>query len=256
MQAPSQILNTWRKFDEFPMETLTKAWFFHKTAKKKQRDIALMREHRSQYGIAGNCFDLAIWLLNEFTTDGIAAYPIGHHLKTEKAHVAVIALDERGKRYLCDLGDQWLNPILIDSANEDFTAEKLSGFFPAAQVQINPVGTNIGVLYHRSNRKVSQQNYETEPIEMSLFMEAAEFSQSQIKPRPLLEVRNPYKNEMAHWEFYNWQSFLSTTEGLFNDQLVETIDEWVERINGKTGYDKQMLEEALNFYRRLEGGIG
>lgn len=252
MQAPNQILNIWRRFDDFPMETLTKAWFYHKTTNKRQREITLMKEHRLQYGIAGNCFDLAIWLLNEFKTERIDAYPIGHNMKTEKAHVAVIALDERGNRYLCDLGDQWLNPILIDSTSEDFTAEKLSGFFPAAQVQVKSLGTNVGVVYHRPNGKSSQQIYETEPIEMSLFMEAAEFSQGQIKPRPLLEVRIPYKNETAHWEFYNWESFLSTTEGLFTDHSLETVDDWVERINQKTSYDKQMLLEALNFYYKMK----
>ncbi|TWM29930.1 hypothetical protein CHCC14820_1269 [Bacillus paralicheniformis] len=67
-----------------------------------------------EYGIAGNCFDLSIWLLDEFTKDGVEAFPIGRSFKTERAHAAVIALDERGRRFLCDLGDQWLQPILID----------------------------------------------------------------------------------------------------------------------------------------------
>lgn len=60
MFAPQNILNVWRKFDEFPMERLTKLWFYNQDNPKKQRDVALMKEHRSHYGISGNCFDLAI----------------------------------------------------------------------------------------------------------------------------------------------------------------------------------------------------
>lgn len=112
------------------METLTKLWFYNENNNNnKQRNVSLMREHRSKYGLSGNCFDLAIWLLDEFKNDGITAYPVGHNLNSKDAHVAVIALDVSGSRYLCDLGDQWINPILVDTNNENYTDEKLSGFF-------------------------------------------------------------------------------------------------------------------------------
>lgn len=248
MLAPNHIITTWRKFDHFPMETLTKAWFYQKGTNKKQRSVSLMKEHREEYGITGNCFDLAIWLLNEFKKDGITAYPIGQHFKTERAHVAVVALDEEGKRYLCDLGDQWLNPILIDSDSEDYTDEMLSGFFPAAKVQVKSTKHEVEVHYHRPNGKMSQQRYDVTPLDETLFLEAAEFSQHLIKPRPLLECRVPYKTETAHWEFCNWESFLSTSEGLFHDKNVTTIEEWAERIHSKTGYHKQLLTDALHLY--------
>ncbi|MBY0123012.1 hypothetical protein [Bacillus sp. S/N-304-OC-R1] len=254
MNAPDYILSVWRKFDKFPMETLTKAWFSQRTIHKKQRDLSLMKEHRIQYGISGNCFDLAIWLLGEFRQAGIESYPIGHNLKTEKAHGAVIAVDEQGDRYLCDLGDQWINPILIDSQNDRFSGEKLAGFFPAVDVEIMPNKFSLEVTYYRPNGKISRQSYDTRPIDLDLFMDAAEFSQIQIRPKPLLEVRTPYKSETAHWEFYNWESFLSTTEGLVPDQSLETTEAWVERIHSKTGYDKQFLIEALNFYKELQRG--
>ena len=41
MIAPKNILTTWKKFDDFPMETLTKAWFHKKSKNKKQRDVSL-----------------------------------------------------------------------------------------------------------------------------------------------------------------------------------------------------------------------
>ena len=254
MLPTQSILTTWKRFDRFPMETLTKAWFYGKGTIKKQRDVSLMREHRQQYGITGNCFDLALWLLDEFRKEGIEAYPIGHNLFTEKAHVAVIAVNEKGNRFFCDLGDQWLKPILIDTYSEDYTNEVLSGFFPAAKVQVGSHENDIEILYHRPNGKVSRQTFHCEPLEMNEFIKAAEFSQNLIKPRPLLECRIPYTNEIAQWEFYNWESFLSTTEGLFHDPKSESIDQWVEKINQQTGYSKEFLFEALEKFKSLQHG--
>ena len=172
MYATESILKTWKKFDDFPMETFTKMWFYHMSNSKKQRDVSIMREHREQYGITGNCFDLALWLLDEFKKDGIKAYPIGYGLNTDDAHAAVIAVNENGKRYLCDLGDQWLQPILIDSDSEDYTNEKLRGFFPAAEVQVQPTEMGVEILYNRPQGKLSRQWYPTKPIELaSVFCE-------------------------------------------------------------------------------------
>lgn len=251
MLAPQSILTTWKNFDQFPMETFTKAWFFKQGTHKKQRDVSLMREHRSMYGLSGNCFDLAIWLLDEFQKDGIQAYPIGHNLNTEHTYVAVIAIDEAGQRFLCDLGDQWINPILIDTHTEDYSNEKLSGFFPAAKVQVKPNERDIEILYHRPNGKVSKQVFDTTPIETGYFLKAAEFSQNFIKPRPLLECRVPFKYEIAHWEFNNWKSFLSTSEGLMEESTLETIEDWAVKIHQKTGYDMEFLMDVLGQYKEL-----
>ncbi len=210
--------------------------------------MSLMKAHRSKYGVSGNCFDLAIWLHDEFTKDGIQAYPIGHDLQTEDAHVAVIAVDEQGKRFLCDLGDQWLQPILIDAESENYTNEKLGGYFPAAEIQVCPGSREVEILYHRPNGKVSSQTYDTEPIDMSDFLKAAEYSQNKIKSHPLLECRIPYKDEIAHWEFNNWKSYLSTSEGLFKEEPLVTIEEWAERINKRSGFKKAFLVESLNIY--------
>ncbi|MDQ0226201.1 hypothetical protein [Metabacillus niabensis] len=252
MLPTQSILATWEKFNDFPMETLTKVWIYNEGSYKKQRDVSLMREHRQQYGITGNCFDLAIWLLDEFKKDGVDAYPIGHSLKKEAAHVAVVAISENGHRFLCDLGDQWLNPILIDSHSEDFVNEQLSGFFPAAKVQVKNYEHNTEILYYRPNGKISRQIYNTQPIEMDEFLQAAEYSQSLIYPKPLVECRIPYKNEIAHWEFYNWESFLSTSKGLFIEPKLESLEEMVEKIYQKTKYDKKMLLNVLEKYKNFQ----
>ncbi|WLR41531.1 hypothetical protein LC087_11590 [Bacillus carboniphilus] len=252
MFASKSILTTWRKFDNFSMDTLTKAWYYQRIGQAFQRNVSLMKEHREQFGVAGNCFDLAIWLLEEFKSDGMKAYPIGHELGTEAAHVAVIAVDEEGHRFLCDLGDQWLEPILIDKSAPDYSNEKLAGFFPAAHVQVIPKPEHVEILYFRPNGKVSNQRYITNPVPLSDFIIAANSSQKTFKQEPLVEIRTPHQDDMAHWEFGHWRSFLSTNQGVIEDHPLSTIEEWTERIHAKTGYNGQVIREALMFYRQMQ----
>lgn len=250
MKASKEILSVWEAFDDFPMETLTKAWFYQRSGETKQRPVPQMKEHKQQYGITGNCFDLAIWLADEFAQQRIKAYPIGDAIHTEDAHVAVIAEDEKGNRFLCDLGDQWIQPVLIEQAHAAFTTEKLAGFFPGAQVQVMPRNQEVEILYHRPNGKISRQTYETRAIGWDEFGEAAERSQRNVYPKPLLEKRVPHGNEIAHWEFFDWQSFLSTSDGLFKDAPLSKVEEWVERLHGKTGFDPDFLRESLTIYQK------
>ncbi len=251
MLVPNEILSVWEKFNTFPMETLTKAWFYRKTDGKKQRDVSLMKEHHERYGITGNCFDLAIWLLHEFEKEGIEAYPIGHDLGTTEAHVAVIAKNEDGRRYLCDLGDQWLIPVLVDADHPSFTSERLTGFFPAAEIEVQLHQDTVTILYHRPNGRMSSQKFDLVPLELSSFWKAAEISQNTIKKSPLLECRISYLSEIAHWEFYNWSSFLSTTAGMINEPEIKDIKAWCDRLHQKTGYDKDFLLEVLQIYKDM-----
>ncbi len=46
MEAPAEILSVWRQFDDFPMETLTKAWYSQRSGEQKQRSVELMKEQR------------------------------------------------------------------------------------------------------------------------------------------------------------------------------------------------------------------
>ncbi|RLQ90978.1 hypothetical protein [Planomicrobium sp. Y74] len=252
MKASEEILTVWRKFDDFPMETLTKAWLYSKQVNRKQRDVGTMKQHHKEFGVTGNCFDLAIWLLDAFKEAGIEAYPIGSELGTGDDHAAVMAVDREGRRFLCDLGDQWLQPILVDGDDVAYTDEKQAGFFPGAEVQVLPEKDTFKVVYHRPNGKFSTQVYSALPVSMKEFLAAADFSQSHVYPKPLLEVRLPWENETAHWEFCNWKSFLSTSKGLVEDPPLATIDEWVERIHEKTGYDKTLLKESLEYFKGLE----
>jgi hypothetical protein len=248
MKAPEYIVTVWNKFNNFPMETLTKAWFYEQGTMKKQRDVSLMKEHYRKYRITGNCFDLSIWLLHEFEVAGIKAYPIGTNLHTEDAHVAVVALDKQGNRYLCDLGDQWIEPVLLEKENIHYTEDKQAGFFPGATISVRANKEAATVVYHRPNGKVSNQNYNLMPIKASEFLRAAEHSQQNIKQAPLLECRIKEENEIVHWEFYNWESMKSTNEGLYRDEKLDTVGEWVDRIHEKTGYDHSILTLALQHY--------
>lgn len=254
MKAPNEILAVWQQFDGFPMETLTKAWVYSNEKNPKQRGVETMKQQRAEFGVTGNCFDLAIWLLDAFNQAGIKAYPIGSELGTEDAHAGVVAVDSEGRRFLCDLGDQWLQPVGIDADDPAYTVAKLPGFFPAAEVQVLPERDGFKVIYHRPNGKFSTQSYSADPVPMEEFLAAADFSQSHVDPKPLLEVRIPWEDEIAHWEFSDWHSFLSTSKGLYEDPPLATIEEWVERIHEKSGYDKAFLEESLIFYKGLAEG--
>jgi hypothetical protein len=251
MNAPNEILQVWNQFKHFPMETLTKAWYASQNPTKYQRSVAQMKAHYDKYKITGNCFDLAIWLLHELKEYGIQAYAIGHDLFTEEAHVAVIALDEHNHKYLCDLGDQWVQPICVDSNNSAFHSKDCVGFFPGATIQVHPSEEDVEIFYKRPNGKVSKQVFNLQPIDESTLLEAAEFSQRHIRPRPLLECRQ-YEQEVTHWEFYNWHSFTSTMDGLIEDEDLESIHEWAARIHKKTGYHVEFLIEALTLYRSEE----
>ncbi|EQD47410.1 hypothetical protein B1B_12352, partial [mine drainage metagenome] len=75
------------------METLTKAWLYHEPGGPRQRTATQIAAHRKDHGTGGNCFDLAIWLLDEFARAGVQAHAIGHDFFTPEAHVAVLADD-------------------------------------------------------------------------------------------------------------------------------------------------------------------
>lgn len=250
MQAPKEILNIYQRFDHHPMENLTKAWYYPRAQGLKQRSVELMREHRAELGLSGNCFDLAHWLLAELQQSGHTAYGVGHHLHTEEAHVAVVVLDEKGHRYLCDLGDQWLQPILLDQESPGFSPEPLPGFFPAALVQVVPGAEQCQIRYHRPNGKVSQQSFDLRPVEPPQLIAAGEVSQNTLR-EPLVEMRVPHGQEIAHWEFYNFKSWLSTSQGLFHDPSAEDLLGWAERIESRTGMNAATVLESLQFYKGL-----
>ncbi|MFD2611135.1 hypothetical protein [Paenibacillus gansuensis] len=244
MHATQDIVSIWSKFDNFPMETLTKAWYFQRGGETKQREVSLMREHRLQYGIAGNCFDLSLWLLHEFSEAGLKAYPVF----TPDAHVAVIAVNDSGHRYFCDLGDQWLAPVLVDSTHPDFTTERMTGFFPAAEIQVSVEGEDLTFAYHRPNGKSSHQTFSLRPVPHQEFMQAAEICQRNRNLKPLLECRVPFAGQRAHWEFYDWESAESTDKGIKREPRNLDVAYWCSKIHEKTGYDPDFLEEALQIY--------
>lgn len=252
MQAGEHLLNVWRRFDGLPMDNLVKAWNYERAGLKKQRSVEQMREHREAHGLGGNCFDLALWLIAEFREAGIEAYAIGSELSTEEAHAAVLALDEKGRRFLCDLGDQWIQPILVDSQDPAFSDAPQAGFFPGADVQLSAEPDGMTVIYQRPGGKLSVQKYTLEPVGEEVFWQAAEYSQHQLGKTPLIEVRVPFEGDTAHWEFNNWQSELSTNEGLFQEEPAPSSEAWVDRIHERSGYDRDIIEEALAFYKSMD----
>lgn len=252
MKATQDILQVWRKFDLFPMETITKAWYFSRAGQVKQRSVDVMKEHRSQFGTSGNCFDLALWLIEEFSAQGIRAYAVGHDFRTADAHVAVVAINEAGWRYFCDLGDLWIEPILIDRASEDYCEDELAGFFTGSKikVELEPESEEVNFKYIRPGGKLSQQSFDLQPISMEELFEAGNQSQALLS-QPLVEMRVYNPDEVLHWEFDSWTSFISSNSGLIQELPLSSHTEWAARINSRTGIDQDIIVQALDVYKEL-----
>ena len=252
MQAPESILKVWHQFDNLPMERFTKVWYAMQKPEplQFQRTIEQMKAHYAEHKIAGNCFDLTFWLLDEFRKNGVEAYAVGQDMMTADAHVAVIARDEQGFKYLCDLGDQWIQPICVDTASEAFHLNDCEGYFPGATIQVLPVKEGVEIFYKRPNGKVSRQMFDLTPIDEQTLIETAELCQRNLTAGALFECRL-FGEEVVHWEFYNWRSFTSSMSGLIEDESLLTVEEWATRIHNKTGYSYEILVDVLNYYAQL-----
>lgn len=245
LRATQDVLSIWRKFDNFPMETITKAWYFQLASEFKQRTIEQMKSHRGQYGTSGNCFDLAMWLIHEFRQEKFTSYAI----LTPDSHVAVVVLNENGDRYLCDLGDQWIEPILIEQNNEDYTEEFIDNFFPGAQVKLESQVNSLSVTYRRPNGKESKQKYILDPISDERLIAEGEKTQRTLRTA-LVERRIFTDSDVIHWEFDNYISFFSSMDGKQIEKKLQTIEEWAERIGNVSGIDKKIIRNALEVYSK------
>jgi len=250
MEAPNEILAVWNKFDDKPMDTLMKLWWSKQPGGGGQRPVSLIKKHFATYGVAGNCVDLSLWLIEEFRKEGIEAYGITNDINADRAHIAVVAVDNGGNRYLCDLGDQWIQPIAIEEFSNK--TEWLDGFFPAAKVKLETTGYETRISYQRPNGKISKSIYNTTPLDDDLLWKICERVQHVFRKNPLVEIRIPFEGEIAHWEFDAWTSFLSTTQNLFAEESNLDLEEWVERISSRTGMEKEFLRIALNYYREMD----
>lgn len=235
------IISIWKRFDSFPMETLTKAWVLKNRPHLGQRDVAEMKSHREKTGASGNCFDLAIWLIHEFEQAAIPAYAIGDFLGTPEAHVGVIAVDGEGQRFLCDLGDQWIQPIAVDRQSDQLH----EGFFAGAQVKPTNQGNRLNVDYHRPGGKVSHQSYDLSAVSKADLLEAGKISQKNLSP-PLVEMRLMENTETIHWEFDKYRTCFSRMSGLEIEEPCTTDEAWAQRIALRTGMNASYVLECLN----------
>jgi len=243
MRASKDVLDVWRRFDGFPMETITKAWYSQMDTEPRQRTVEQMQQHREQYGTSGNCFDLAIWLIDEFRQQELHSYAI----LTPHSHVAVVAVSGEGKKYLCDLGDQWIEPILIDDRDEAYTSQFLDGFFPGAKVKLNVQPDHLVVQYKRPNGKTSLQTFYLRPLSEAELIAAGEKAQQTLR-RPLVEKRLFLPEQIAHWEFDADKSFISYQEGREEESQLDSIEAWAERISGRSGIAEDVVRQALRVY--------
>jgi hypothetical protein len=245
MNAPQNILNVWHRFDSFPMETITKAWCLKNIKDPKQRSINEIYEHRLIYGASGNCFDLAFCLMDEFRKSNISAYYIGEGLGTTEAHVGVVALGLSGERFLCDLGDLWIQPVNLEA-----TISNQSGFFTGAHISLEVINDKAKIKYLRKNGKKSEQEYNLKVVSEKDFLEAANFSQRNLSDL-LIEMRIYNPEEVIHWEFEKNKSFFSTLAGLKEDATSLSKEDWSKRIEKMTNIKADYVLDCFLAYEEL-----
>jgi hypothetical protein len=113
-------------------------------------------------------------------------------------------------------------------------------------------GYKTSISYQRPNGKISKAMYNTTPLDDTLLWGISERVQRVFRKTPLVEIRLPIEGEIAHWEFDNWTSFLSTSQKLYKEDSDLTLKEWVQRINSRTGMKKEFLLEALKYYKDID----
>ncbi len=230
------------------METLTKAWLHAIGEADLPRSVDRMREHREKYGTSGNCFDLAFWLMDAMRSEGIACYPVGKKLGTDSAHGAVVAIGSDGRRYFCDLGDQWLQPILIEPDLNDYTEEPQAGFFPGARIAVSSDGKRAQIRYIRHNGKESQAEFKLEPADETEFRDAAAYAQHRLA-KPLVERRiRMCTGQTVHWEYESGHARISSDRGLFSESDPLGEETWAQRISRRSGIDEAVVQAALDLY--------
>lgn len=166
------------------METLRKAWL-HTERRVHQRTLQEMEDDRGRQGTSGSCFDLALWLRDAFAGAHIDAFLIGTALDALNQHVAVCAIGPDGERYLCDLGDQWIQPILLDEVRGRFECLPLTC-------------EHRTIRYIRHGGGSSQQTFSLRRMRMKDVMQAAEISQCTLR-YPLCDVRLYGPIGVEHW---------------------------------------------------------
>ena len=249
VQAPVPILAVWQRFAGVPMETLTKAWWLNQCGGvARQRTVAEMRGHRESLRSGGNCFDLALWLIAELEEAGVTARPIGHGFETPRAHIAVVARASAGE-YLCDLGDQWIQPVLIDPQNSAFTPGWLEDFFPGAKVRLQRDRDTLYVHYLFPDGGGNQQTYDLRAISDGGLERACAHSQGLLR-KPLVEilVRHPGTGELGAWEFSRFRSLWRLPSGHRAEPNCVDLAEWANRIVERTRMSSELVTEALRLY--------
>jgi hypothetical protein len=208
-----------------------------------------MKEHRIAHSTGGNCFDVAIWLQQEFACAGIESRIIGRSLCTPKAHIAVIAYDVRGQEYFCDLGDQWLEPILINEKDPDFSPEYHSGFASGLRVRVKTTENQLLLTYLREDGKESIELFPLTSVPADILMKASDHSQALLR-RPFVEIRaiHPKSNKIQLWEYDRKECFWHLDSGTAIEEGCDNQDCWTERIHHMTGMSLAIISAAFGVY--------
>ena len=110
------------------------------------------------------------------------------------------------------------------------------------------------IEYIRSNGKKSNQVYNLSPLSKSNLIEAGEISQA-TKSQLLIEMRFLQGKEIAHWEFDNYKSFISSHSGLVNEEPENSIYGWAKRISLRTGMNEDYVKLCIEAFEKNKDQI-
>ena len=242
MYAPAPLLAVWNPFATLPCETFTKGWWYGRSqGDARQRGVPEMIEHRARFGGAGNCFDLALWLMHLFEEAGIDARPLACHWGTSDAHVAVLATVATGEEFLCDPGDCWITPVLAES-NDEWRR----GFFPGREIRTRRLEDVFEVDCRRGDGEVCIERYPLAHRSNAEFAEACRHSQNLLR-RPFCEclLRHQGTGELSLWEYDRGRSYYNLFEQRDYEPTRSGAAAWQLHITERSGLGAVLIREGF-----------
>lgn len=121
--------------------------------------------------------------------------------------------------------------------------------FQVSRIKLNTRANRLLVTYGRPNGKESSQAFDLTPVSDEALIIAGQKTQ-RLFSDPLVEKRIFTDQEVLHWEFDDYESFLSSKEGRKAEPQLKDIGEWAARIHTMSGIHEEVVIRALEVYSK------
>lgn len=266
MRAPEPVLRIWRSLVGVPAENLSHRWWRAREAgEAKQRSVPLLEKHRAEWGTGGDSYDLTIWLMAKYQAAGFLADAVQPPADVDdRSPLAVMVKDPLGRRYLCDLNEPWLEPVLVSPRSYDFSPGFHSGFHPEGDVRVEVEEKRCRITLRRAGGGpvFGERIFELRAIPPELLVERAETDPERTRPDRLAVrrlARHPETGAWGVWFFAAtgdaWRSGWRLPSGLIDEPPCRGLEAWVERVSERSGIAAEIVEEVLGRAHVVAQGI-